>query len=317
GKSTLLNIIAGLDEPTTGRIILDGRDITGLAPHKRDIAMVFQNYALYPHLSVYENMAFGLRARGVKNEVIKEKVKEASRVLEIEEKLDAFPKQLSGGQRQRVATGRAIVRDPKLFLFDEPLSNLDARLRLEVRKEFLKLQKKLKTTSLYVTHDQAEALALGDIVVVVNDCTIQQVSVPRQLYDKPANLFVAGFIGTPPMNIIECRLISKDNTLCLKRQGLEIRLPESIKEKLQERRGKKIYCGIRPTAIHIADKGYKAELLLLETLGEEQLAYFKLAEGVELRVVLRQDKALDKKDEFFLSFDFQKMHFFDENGTRL
>jgi len=317
GKSTLLDIIAGLQEPTGGRVILDGTDITGLPPHKRDIAMVFQNYALYPHLSVYENMAFGLRARGVKNEVIEEKVREVSRTLDIEEKLSSFPKQLSGGQRQRVATGRAIVRDPKLFLFDEPLSNLDARLRLEVRKEFLKLQERLKTTSLYVTHDQTEALALGDVVVVIKDCIIQQASSPRQLYDRPANIFVAGFIGTPPMNIIKCTLKKSDGRLYLVSGDFKLDVPADKQEHLDNYIGKALYFGIRPQALRIDDKGHGAEVLFVETLGEESLAYVNLAESVEMMVVLRQEEAGTSRRNIRLSFEPRKMYFFDDAGRSI
>lgn len=315
GKSTLLDIVAGLQEPGGGRVILDGTDITELPPHKRDIAMVFQNYALYPHLSVYENMAFGLRARGIRDEVIEEKVRKVSRTLDIEEKLDSFPKQLSGGQRQRVATGRAIVRDPKLFLFDEPLSNLDARLRLEVRKEFLKLQKRLKTTSLYVTHDQTEALALGDVVVVIKDCIIQQVSTPRQLYDKPENIFVAGFIGTPPMNIIKCTLTKSGGRLQLARGDFQLDVPTDKQEHLEKYKGESVYFGIRPQALHIDDRGHNGEILFVETLGEESLVYVKLPQSVEMRVVLRQERIDASRRNIRLSFDFRKMYFFNEAGS--
>jgi len=198
GKSTLLNVVAGLESPTDGQIYLGGKDITRLAPHKRNMAMVFQNYALYPHMTVFENMAFGLRVRRMGQREIEDKVKEVSAILNIGDKLEHYPRQLSGGERQRVATGRAIVRDPNLFLFDEPLSNLDARLRLELRKGFLELQQRIRKTSLYVTHDQIEALSLGDVIVVLDEGQIQQVSPPQELYDEPQNLFVAGFICTPP-----------------------------------------------------------------------------------------------------------------------
>ncbi|MGA1844994.1 MAG: ABC transporter ATP-binding protein [bacterium] len=315
GKSTLLNIVAGLEEPTEGRVILDGRDITALPPHRRDIAMVFQNYALYPHLSVYENIAFGLRVRRLPDEEIKKRVTEVSRVLNIGHTLDSLPRQLSGGERQRVATGRAIVRDPSLFLFDEPLSNLDARLRLEVRKEFLSLQRRLHTTSLYVTHDQIEALSLGDMVVVIKDAVIQQIAPPKTLFEDPDNLFVAEFIGTPPMNIIEGEIRMENSTMSLVTGDFRLEVPPQARSPLERYDGTTVFFGIRPSAIHCAQNGYEGEIMLTEMLGEESLLYVRLSEGIEVRVMGPGSAGSGKR--VHLRLDPQRMYFFDRNGTRI
>ncbi len=317
GKSTLLNIVAGLERPDEGRIVLDGEDVTGKPPHRRDIAMVFQNYALYPHLTVYENMAFGLRVKNVEQEEIEEKVRQVSRILNIEDKLSQYPRQLSGGERQRVATGRAIVREPRLFLFDEPLSNLDARLRLEVRKEFLRLRKKLKKTSLYVTHDQVEAMALGDVVAVINDARIQQCSPPGKLYDDPENLFVAGFIGTPPMNILKCRLVRKDGGLRLEHGDLTLEVPGLHADVLQEHIDREVYFGIRPSRIQLGEDGYPGTLTLVETLGDENLGYVEFGGGTEMRFLFSPDERSGREGEVTLRLDPRGMYFFDEQGGRI
>ena len=315
GKSTLLNIVAGLEEPTKGRVILDGRDITALPPHRRDIAMVFQNYALYPHLSVYENIAFGLRVRRLPDEEIKRRVAEVSRVLNIGHTLDSLPRQLSGGERQRVATGRAIVRDPSLFLFDEPLSNLDARLRLEVRKEFLSLQRRLHTTSLYVTHDQIEALSLGDMVVVIKDAVIQQIASPKALFDDPDNLFVAEFIGTPPMNIIEGEIRMENSSMHMVTGDLRLEVPPQIRRSLEGYSGTTVYFGIRPSAIHCAQSGYEGEVALTEMLGEEDLLYVRLSDVIEMRVT--GHGGAGSGERVHLRFEPERIYFFDRNGIRI
>ncbi len=317
GKSTLLNIVAGLEEPTSGRLIIDGRDVTELPPHKRNIAMVFQNYALYPHLSVYENMAFGLRIKKMPEPDIEKKIKEVSRILDIEDKLEAFPRQLSGGQRQRVATGRAIVRDPSLFLFDEPLSNLDARLRLEVRKEFLKLQKRLKTTSLYVTHDQSEALALGDTVVVIKDAGIQQASSPQALFDEPRNLFVAGFIGSIPMNILAGRIKREGGEMKVAAGGFELAVPARFHGALESQTGSGVYFGIRPAAIKMGCGGYTGRVSLVETLGEQSLVYVRLGEACEIKIVVEGKAGVRPEEATALSFHEDSIYLFAEDGERI
>ena len=318
GKSTLLNLIAGLEEPTTGNIYLGNKDITRIPPHKRDIAMVFQNYALYPHLCVFENMAFGLRIKGLKEKDIKAKIKRAGQILNIEDKLNSFPKELSGGQRQRVATGRAIVREPKLFLFDEPLSNLDARLRVELRAEFIKLHKQLKKTVVYVTHDQVEAMALGELVVVIKDGQIQQVSIPKELYYNPVNLFVAEFIGMPPMNIIELRVSRGDGAIVLIKDSFKLEIPADFQRQLERFVDEKIYLGIRPSAISITEQGQiKGEVIFTETIGEDNFAHIRLSQAVEINVKIADTLKLNPGDLVYLTIDCTRMYFFDNSGTRI
>ena len=320
GKSTLLNIIAGLEKPTRGRLFLRGEDITDLPPHKRNMAMVFQNYALYPHLSAYENMAFGLRAGKCGKEAIDEKVRRASRILDIEDKLENYPRQLSGGERQRVATGRAIVRDPNLFLFDEPLSNLDARLRLELRKEFLTLQQRLKKTSLYVTHDQIEALSLGDMIVVLKEGEVQQVSGPSELYRSPANLFTAGFIGTPPMNIIEMDIRQDDGKPELVKGAFSLPLPSRLDPGLKKRKEHRLFWGIRPSAVALrkeAKRKYhecRAKVEFTELLGEDVLVYLRLRDAVELKATFPEDEWKPQTEDVTVYLPEDAMYFFDSSG---
>ena len=221
GKSTLLRMVAGLEEVTGGEIVIGGRVVNDLEPKDRDIAMVFQNYALYPHMRVYDNMAYGLKIRGMSRDEIDGRVREAARILELEALLDRKPRQLSGGQRQRVAMGRAIVRHPKVFLFDEPLSNLDAKLRVQMRLELQKLHRRLGVTSLYVTHDQVEAMTLGQRIIVMNAGRAEQIGTPREIYDRPQTTFVAGFIGSPPMNLIPSKLDGRDVLLGVRPEHLE------------------------------------------------------------------------------------------------
>ena len=246
GKTTTLRMIAGLEEISDGDLFIDGQKVNNLPPKDRDIAMVFQNYALYPHLSVRENMAFGLKLRKMKKEKIEERVNEAAKILELEDYLDRKPKALSGGQRQRVAVGRAIVRKPKVFLFDEPLSNLDAKLRVQMRAEISRLHKQLEATMIYVTHDQVEAMTMGDRICVLNGGYVQQFDEPMNLYEKPANKFVAGFIGSPAMNFIEGRLLRNDGLLFESRGGaLKIDLSDlGIEDKLKN--CETVFAGIRP-----------------------------------------------------------------------
>ena len=318
GKSTLLNLIAGLDDITEGDIQLAQQDITRVAPHKRDIAMVFQNYALYPHLSVYENIAFGLRVRKEASEEIKKKVERTSAILNIKDKLSRLPRELSGGERQRVATGRAIVRDPKIFLFDEPLSNLDARLRIEMRTEFLKLHKQLQKTILYVTHDQVEAMVLGEMVVVIKDGIIQQISPPRELYSNPHNLFVAEFIGTPPMNILVFTLLKNDHTILLERSDFVYELPPHYNTMLAKYHDQPVYCGIRPAAVKIQRGGdLTGEILFIETLGDDTFAFVRIAEKTEIMVKITENETLQAGEHIPLSINLNHIYFFDSDGVRI
>jgi len=323
GKSTLLNIVAGLEPPSTGRITFDGTDITGLPPHKRNIAMVFQNYALYPHMTVFENIAFGLRIRRMPKAAIEEKVQAVSASLGIADKLDRYPRQLSGGERQRVATGRAIVRDPNVFLFDEPLSNLDARLRLELRKEFLQLHQRLRRTTLYVTHDQIEALALGDLIVVLKDGHIQQVAAPRELYDEPVNLFTAGFIGSPPMNVLTLTPGRRDGLLILKQDAFECPAPPWLAQRLEQAGWATVSMGIRPSAVPAVPAGehpagvYAAEVVLSELQGSRVLAYIRLANAVELRALFGRDRDYAAGDPIQVLLPPDKCYFFSPDGRRI
>src|SRR5437899_1301138 len=252
GKTTTLRMVAGLESITSGRILIDDKVINHLPPMDRDIAMVFQNYALYPHMSVYDNMAFGLKMRKFDRADIAKRVQDAAEILGIQELLKRKPRQLSGGQRQRVALGRAIVRHPQVFLFDEPLSNLDAKLRVQMRVELKKLHDRLGTTAIYVTHDQVEAMTLGDRVVVMKDGLVQQVGEPLELYNTPANRFVAGFIGSPAMNFATGTLAASNGRLWAEAPGLRIGLPEPSAHRANGRDGAKATVGIRPEDIHVA-----------------------------------------------------------------
>ena len=240
GKSTTLRCVAGLEEITDGEIYIGGRLVNDIPPKDRDIAMVFQNYALYPHMNVYKNLSFGLELRKMKKDEISRRVHEAAQILDIEHLLDRKPKALSGGQRQRVAVGRAIVRKPKVFLFDEPLSNLDAKLRVQMRTEIAKLHQNLQAAIIYVTHDQVEAMTMGTKIVVMKDGIIQQVSDPLTLYDFPVNKFVAGFIGSPPMNIIEAELVSEGNSVFIKADTFKVKLSEEQHKKIKGKEGTRV-----------------------------------------------------------------------------
>ena len=252
GKTTTLRMIAGLEEITEGELFIGDKLVNEIAPKDRDIAMVFQNYALYPHMTVFDNMAFGLKLRKVPKEQIMRRVEEAARILDITHLLDRRPKALSGGQKQRVALGRAIVREPKVFLLDEPLSNLDAKLRASMRTELTKIHKRLGTTFIYVTHDQVEAMTMATRIVVMKDGIIQQVDTPQDLYDKPVNTFVAGFIGTPQMNFINSTLVKKGDGVYLEFNGHSVKLPDEKAKapELQEYIGKDVIAGVRPECLH-------------------------------------------------------------------
>ncbi|MCE5255364.1 MAG: sn-glycerol-3-phosphate ABC transporter ATP-binding protein UgpC, partial [Spirochaetaceae bacterium] len=273
GKTTTLRMIAGLEDITEGELYIDGKLVNDMPPKDRDIAMVFQNYALYPHMSVYDNMAFGLKIRKLPKAQIDERVKEAARILDIEKLLDRKPKQLSGGQRQRVAVGRAIVRKPKVFLFDEPLSNLDAKLRVQMRAELIELHNKLQATMIYVTHDQVEAMTMGDQIVVMKDGQIQQIGSPLYLYNNPTNKFVAGFIGSPPMNFLNTKVIEEDGNIFIDEGSFKIAPAEEHLQLLKPYVGKEVYFGIRPEDLPIAepeDKNtFSCKVVLVEPLGSE------------------------------------------------
>ena len=269
GKSTTLRMIAGLEEITEGELYIGDRLVNDVAPKDRDIAMVFQNYALYPHMTVYDNMAFGLKLRRAPKEEIDKKVKEAAEILDITQYLNRKPKALSGGQRQRVAIGRAIVRDPKVMLMDEPLSNLDAKLRNQMRAEIIKLRKKIDTTFIYVTHDQTEAMTLGDRIVIMKDGFIQQIGTPQEVFNHPYNLFVAGFIGSPQMNFFDAQLIKKDGKYAVSYGGHEVVLSDEKQAKLAKNNvaEQEIVLGVRPEHISLANEGVEANIDVNELMG--------------------------------------------------
>src|SRR3982750_125279 len=291
GKTTTLRMIAGLEAITDGEIRIDDRVVNEVPPMDRDIAMVFQNYALYPHMSVASNLAFGLKMRKFEKSEIEKRIKNAASILGIESLLQRKPRQLSCGQRQRVALGRAIVRDPKVFLFDEPLSNLDAKLRVQMRVELKKLHERLAVTSVYVTHDQVEAMTLGDRVVVMKDGLVQQVGEPLELYNKPANRFVAGFIGSPAMNFAAVTVTERDGALRLSNEGLDIAAPPHAADRLRACLGREVTLGIRPedlriaTAADPADFAFDALVEVGEKLGSEILLDLKVGRGAMVAAV--------------------------------
>ncbi|RBY85594.1 ABC transporter ATP-binding protein [Blastococcus sp. TF02A-30] len=292
GKSTSLRMLAGLEEVTEGRILIGDKDVTGLPPKERDIAMVFQNYALYPHMTVADNMGFALKIAGVPKEERATRVREAAKILDLEEYLDRKPKALSGGQRQRVAMGRAIVRQPQAFLMDEPLSNLDAKLRVQTRTEIAALQRRLGTTTVYVTHDQVEAMTMGDRVAVLKDGLLQQVDTPRNLYDRPANVFVAGFMGSPAMNLVEVQLTEGGALL----GGQPVPLPREALSALAAEGARTATLGFRPESVDYAGagEGVPMEVLVVEELGADAFAYAQLQTGsgdavVDKTITLRTD----------------------------
>ena len=325
GKSTTLRMIAGLEEITEGELYIGDQLVNDVAPKDRDIAMVFQNYALYPHMTVFENMAFGLKLRKTPKDEVKRKVHEAAKILDIEHLLDRKPKALSGGQRQRVALGRAIVREPKVFLMDEPLSNLDAKLRVQMRTEISKLHQKLKTTFIYVTHDQTEAMTMGTRIVVMKDGFIQQVDSPQKLYEQPNNIFVAGFIGSPQMNFVDALLEKKDNGLWLSFKQFSILLPEGKAKKLEgtEYVGKELVMGIRPENIHdeeaylssMPDSIVEAKVDVVEMMGAETFLYL-LMEGYNMNARVHPRTPAQPGDVIKIAIDTNKIHLFDKDTER-
>ncbi|MEW6059784.1 MAG: sn-glycerol-3-phosphate ABC transporter ATP-binding protein UgpC [Actinomycetota bacterium] len=299
GKTTALRMVAGLEGITEGTIRIGDRVVNTVPPKERDIAMVFQNYALYPHMSVYDNMAFGLKLRKIPKEDIDRRVREAAGILGLEELLQRKPKALSGGQRQRVAMGRAIVREPKAFLMDEPLSNLDAKLRVQMRSEIARIQNELGVTTLYVTHDQVEAMTMGDRVAVIRKGVLQQVDTPQFLYDHPSNLFVAGFIGSPAMNMVEAGLSRSDGAATIEFGGFSLGLPAEVlaeRPALAAFEGRQIVAGVRPedmedaalVADAPADRRIRSDVLLREALGADVLVHFKIRAPVVMTEDVRE-----------------------------
>jgi multiple sugar transport system ATP-binding protein len=327
GKSTTLRMIAGLEEISEGELYIGDRLVNDVAPKDRDIAMVFQNYALYPHMTVFENMAFGLKLRKVPKAEIKTRVEEAARILDISHLLDRKPKALSGGQRQRVALGRAIVREPQVFLLDEPLSNLDAKLRAQMRTELSKLHLKLGTTFIYVTHDQTEAMTMGDRIVVMKDGFIQQVDTPQALYTKPCNVFVAGFIGSPQMNFIDAKIVEKDGKIALE-VGSEnpyyVILPESkLNASVKAGVGKEVIMGVRPEAIHdepeilaAATTGvFDCGVEVTEALGAETYLYLTL-QGLPLTARVSARSVAKPGDNIKVAIEPEAIHIFDKETEK-
>jgi multiple sugar transport system ATP-binding protein len=316
GKTTTLRMVAGLEEITSGEIYIGDRVVNDLPPKDRDIAMVFQNYALYPHMSVYDNMAFGLKMRKFPKPEIEKRVREAAEILGIQELLKRKPRQLSGGQRQRVAVGRAIVRHPQVFLFDEPLSNLDAKLRVQMRVELKRLHERLETTAIYVTHDQVEAMTLGSRVVVMKDGWVQQVGEPLEIYSRPQNRFVAGFIGSPAMNFIPVTLAESNGGLRAEAKDFKISVPADRQARLAGYKGQAVTLGVRPEDLHVGaagdapDSAFDAVVEVVEPLGAEILLDTTVAGQ---SVVARVDPSVRARphDKIRLVFNTDRIHFFD------
>jgi multiple sugar transport system ATP-binding protein len=324
GKTTALRMVAGLEEASDGEIYIGDRLVNDVSPKDRDIAMVFQNYALYPHMSVFDNMAFGLKLRKVPKADIKRRVEEAAELLGLKDLLDRKPKQLSGGQRQRVALGRAIVREPKVFLMDEPLSNLDAKLRVQTRAELIKLHRRLGITTIYVTHDQVEAMTMGDRIVVMKDGLVQQVDTPLGLYSKPANMFVAGFIGTPSMNFITAKIEKEGNDYWINGGSFKVKAPAAKADgKLESEVGKEVIFGIRPEDIFdktltnlvqgTPDNTIKATVDVIEPMGPVVTMYLKVGDHSMTATIDAETKAKEG-DVVELVLDMEKTHVFNKGN---
>jgi multiple sugar transport system ATP-binding protein len=321
GKTTTLRMVAGLEEITEGEIYIGERLVNDLSPKDRDIAMVFQNYALYPHMNVYENMAFGLRLRRFPREEIEQRVQEAAKLLGLEQLLYRKPGELSGGQRQRVAMGRAIVRRPKVYLMDEPLSNLDAKLRVQMRAELQKLHRRLGVTTIYVTHDQTEAMTLGDRLVLMKDGVVQQIGTPLEIYEMPKNQYVAGFIGSPAMNFINCGLETINGDLYIKAAGFAAKVPESKKASFLKSKSKEFILGIRPEDLYdkmfarlaTPENTIEAGVEIVEPVGSEVYLHLNCAgDFIIARVDSHTQAQVGQKMEIVL--DLEKMHIFDKES---
>ncbi len=318
GKSTLLRMIAGLEPISGGGLYLDGSRMNDVPASKRGIAMVFQSYALYPHMTVYKNLAFGLETAGMKKQDIQPRVEKAAEILQIKQLLQRKPKQLSGGQRQRVAIGRAIVREPNIFLFDEPLSNLDAELRVQMRVEIARLHQRLGNTMIYVTHDQTEAMTMADKIVVLNGGKIEQVGAPLDLYNKPKNKFVAGFIGSPKMNFLDAKIVaSDDGSAVIDLAGQTVRLPRRLGS-LQP--GQPVTLGARPEHLNVGDRGLalgNARVDLVEHLGGQTILYVTLHGGQALTVALEDQQAIRAGETVSIHIDPERCHLFGPDGVTL
>ncbi len=315
GKTTTLRMIAGLEEISKGELYIDDILVNNVPAKDRDIAMVFQNYALYPHMTVFENMAFGLKIRKLPKDEIKRRVEEAAKILGIENFLDRKPRQLSGGQRQRVAVGRAIVRKPKVFLFDEPLSNLDAKLRVQMRTEISKLHHRLEATMIYVTHDQTEAMTMGDRIVVMKEGIVQQIDTPLNLYNRPENKFVAGFIGSPAMNFVDGKIVQEDGITFISLNGdLKFRLSKDA-DKMIPYQNKKVTAGIRPETFTVRSNGESNQNLevkveVVEPMGNESFVYF-VVDGIQFVARIPSDIVIKPGQTFTFYFNPDNVHFFD------
>ena len=324
GKTTLLRTIAGLERVTSGRIFFDEDDVTYLPPRARNVSMVFQSYAVFPHMSVYDNIAFPLKIKKYPKQEIKRRVKWAAELLRIDNLLSRYPNQLSGGQRQRVAVARAIVVEPKLLLMDEPLSNLDALLRVKMRSELKKLQKAVKVTTIYVTHDQVEAMTMGDRIAVMKEGKLQQVGTPSDIYHRPSNLFVAGFIGSPQMNFVKGMIAKKEGNMLFDAGDLTFRIPDELVSVLEKYEGEELTAGIRPENIYLSfltlesteTVKVKAKIDFVETLGSETILHCKIGNTV---IISKVSKEVNLKvgDDVQIELDARKLHFFDKRGEAI
>ena len=323
GKSTTLRMVAGLEEISEGELFIGDKLVNDVAPKDRDIAMVFQNYALYPHMTVFDNMAFGLKLRKTPKDEIKRRVEEAARILDISHLLERKPKALSGGQRQRVALGRAIVREPKVFLMDEPLSNLDAKLRVQMRSEISKLHQRLQTTFIYVTHDQTEALTMGTRIVVMKDGIMQQVDSPQELYNNPVNMFVAGFIGSPQMNFCDAEVVEENGAISVKFGSNTVALSPAKAEKVKDYVGKTVVMGIRPEDLYddedslakFSDYVVSAKVEVTEMMGAETYLYLVI-DGMNFIARVKPDSTAAVNTEIKLAMDPSKIHIFDKETEK-
>jgi multiple sugar transport system ATP-binding protein len=319
GKSTALRMIAGLEDITQGDLFIGERRVNDVAPKDRDIAMVFQSYALYPHMSVYDNMAFGLKLRKTPKAEIEKRVQDAAKILGIAQFLDRKPKALSGGQRQRVALGRAIVREPQVFLMDEPLSNLDAKLRVQTRAEISKLHQRVQTTTIYVTHDQTEAMTMGDRIAVMRDGVLQQLDTPESLYDRPANMFVAGFIGSPAMNFFEVSVDGDGNGVYLTHEAFRIEVPGRMRNEVGEYRGRNVVLGVRPedidVMVDVSGPAANIKVDVVEPLGNENVLYL-LAGGQQFVARVAPECRVNPGQDVAVAFDLDKIHVFDQDSEK-
>jgi len=322
GKTTTMRIVAGLEVASDGQVLFDGKDVTDELPHDRDVAMVFQNYALFPHLNVFSNMAFGMRLRKVPKAEIEERIQKTAHILGIEGVLQRRPRELSGGQRQRVALGRAIVREPRVFLMDEPLSNLDAALRMEMRAEIIKLQERLAVTTFYVTHDQVEALSMGDRIVVMREGRIQQVGSPTDLYERPANVYVASFIGSPPMNFLEAR-VEADRIVLPAERATAPPMNDGARQALSAVAAPEITVGVRPEHIVFSDRAAEGGAFsvagavdTVEPLGHTTLVRTKLASGRLINVLLAGKVRLKEGQPVHAEFPLDRVYLFDRTSER-